>query len=1455
MAPPGSQTWAWSLCLLLSWMAFDHVAASPQYLVAIPLILEAEGVSRICASLLKPNETLTMTVSLKSKELNITLMQMVSRQEFHMCREFEVPSIKKDEVKMLEVEVQGDTFYSRESQKVLVKRFKPASFIQTDKPIYIPGQTVHFRVISLDSMLRPSALLYNTIALEDPNGVRIAQWLNQTAEGKILQLSHKLNSEAAEGSYQIRVEADGEQTRRWFKVEKYVLPKFEITITSDAEVNILQDAFEVKVCAKYTYGQPVPGTAIVEVCRVLRRYYMGVNDPNNPLAGISEPCHKQRKQTNRNGCATFAVLMSHYTKLDNKVVNDRLKITADVAEEGTEVRLAQQKDVGISYTAGTLSFLDTHTVYRKGSPVRGKIKAVFYNNTPIANTPVYLFEGEVWSSRRLRNLTTDRNGVAAFSFCPGRLKGDLKGDLWLQASVTPKLQYIPYRAVHYRTERHLVSLLQDQSLNSKIISSLDLRAGTSPLPCGQEQDVTIVYTIAGEAEGEMDLIYLVLSRGNIVLQGAKKLTIEDHTVTEGAFIFKLQVSADMSPEVQVVAYAVLPSQGMIAHSAEFATEKCFSHIVSLEFSGSTALPGGQIGLQIRAEPNAVCGLSAVDRSVFVKEPERILNADNIFSLLPVKRHMSYMVQDPNPCLPVRMRRSILPRPEGQDDPYQVFQRNGLKMVTNLFIRMPSCLSFKGRNYHFGHFYRNEMHSPMMPVAERGQDSDDSDGDGGGGASPPAGSVIVTVRTFFPETWLWDMFETGASGTVDKVEKVPDTITTWEAETFCMSSQGFGLAPRADLKVFQPFFLELSLPYSIIRGERFDLKATVFNYLTRCIMLTVTPAESAHYQLVPLSGDQYTSCLCGNERKTVRWAMAVATLGVLEVSVTAEAVASPVSCNNEVVSVPDSGRIDRVQRTLIVKAEGLEMEQTNTWLLCPKGGELEEEATIDLPKNVIKGSAHGSVSVVGDVMGRALKNLEGQLRMPYGCGEQNMARLAPNIYILQYLEKTKQLTPAIREKALEFLRSGYQRQLNYRHISGAYSSFGVGEGNIWLTTFVLRSFAKAREYIYIDQSTMSTTENWLKKKQRENGCFELVGALFNRRMKGGVSDEVTLTAYITASFLEMNVPANDPMVGKSLSCLKASIDKDGFANIYTTTLMAYVFTLAGDVVTRTRLLNHLSSKAKAKGDLLYWEQTSGEDSPSLSVEISSYMVLAQLSANPTLEELGYATRIIRWISTQQNYYGGFYSTQDTVVALQALALSATLIFSTDGSTQVTVTSPSTSHLFMVTKDNKLLLQEKELKKIEGKHRLKATGTGCAVVQFSINYNVPTPNEVSTFSLEASESADCARTSMTLEITSRFTGRAASSNMVILDLKILSGFALDHGALESLGGPNKNRVELNNDHVLVYIPEMKKDKVVSHRVSLIQEFRVTGQKPAVIKIYDYYEPSNKAETEYTYPCSSG
>ncbi len=65
-----------------------------------------------------------------------------------------------------------------------------------------------------------------------------------------------------------------------------------------------------------------------------------------------------------------------------------------------------------------------------------------------------------------------------------------------------------------------------------------------------------------------------------------------------------------------------------------------------------------------------------------------------------------------------------------------------------------------------------------------------------------------------------------------------------------------------------------------------------------------------------------------------------------------------------------------------------------------------------------------------------------------------------------------------------------------------------------------------------------------------------------------------------------------------------------------------------------------------GGFLHWSQTATETSASLSVEISSYVLLAKLSASPTNEDLGYATRIIRWLTGQQNHYGGFSSTQVT-----------------------------------------------------------------------------------------------------------------------------------------------------------------------------------------------------------------
>ena len=59
----------------------------------------------------------------------------------------------------------------------------------------------------------------------------------------------------------------------------------------------------------------------------------------------------------------------------------------------------------------------------------------------------------------------------------------------------------------------------------------------------------------------------------------------------------------------------------------------------------------------------------------------------------------------------------------------------------------------------------------------------------------------------------------------------------------------------------------------------------------------------------------------------------------------------------------------------------------------------------------------------DLMGSTITNLEHLLRMPYGCGEQNMLNFAPNIYVMDYLSATGQLTTALSERAVTNMEAG------------------------------------------------------------------------------------------------------------------------------------------------------------------------------------------------------------------------------------------------------------------------------------------------------------------------------------------------------------------------------------------------------------------------------------------------
>lgn len=59
------------------------------------------------------------------------------------------------------------------------------------------------------------------------------------------------------------------------------------------------------------------------------------------------------------------------------------------------------------------------------------------------------------------------------------------------------------------------------------------------------------------------------------------------------------------------------------------------------------------------------------------------------------------------------------------------------------------------------------------------------------------------------------------------------------------------------------------------------------------------------------------------------------------------------------------------------------------------------------------------------MGPTLNNLDKLLRLPFGCGEQNMIHFAPNVFVLKYLQKTRQLSPEVENEATDYLLQGQQ----------------------------------------------------------------------------------------------------------------------------------------------------------------------------------------------------------------------------------------------------------------------------------------------------------------------------------------------------------------------------------------------------------------------------------------------
>uniref|UniRef100_A0A8B9TF45 Alpha-2-macroglobulin n=2 Tax=Anas platyrhynchos TaxID=8839 RepID=A0A8B9TF45_ANAPL len=149
----------------------------PQYMVLLPFLINTDAPEKVCVQLTHLNESVTLSATLEYQGENRSLIDdVVSEKDIFTCIPFSIPKLSiQSPVIFLTVRVKGKTLQFISRKTVSVKNSESLVFVQTDKPIYKPGQTVLFRIVSLDESFLPVnevasiALLFNShLALNLP---------------------------------------------------------------------------------------------------------------------------------------------------------------------------------------------------------------------------------------------------------------------------------------------------------------------------------------------------------------------------------------------------------------------------------------------------------------------------------------------------------------------------------------------------------------------------------------------------------------------------------------------------------------------------------------------------------------------------------------------------------------------------------------------------------------------------------------------------------------------------------------------------------------------------------------------------------------------------------------------------------------------------------------------------------------------------------------------------------------------------------------------------------------------------------------------------------------------------------------------------------------------------------------------------------------------------------------
>jgi hypothetical protein len=481
------------------------------------------------------------------------------------------------------------------------------------------------------------------------------------------------------------------------------------------------------------------------------------------------------------------------------------------------------------------------------------------------------------------------------------------------------------------------------------------------------------------------------------------------------------------------------------------------------------------------------------------------------------------------------------------------------------------------------------------------------------------------RTDFRETIYWNpSVQTAADGNADVAFFASDAITSFRATAEGFSATGQPGAGELVLMSKMPLSLDAHLPVEVTSGDEIRLPVTLTNETDDAIDADLDAKFGAAFQLVQNPAGRVH--LAAHAKTSMFFPLkVVATDGDADVHLGVRAL----------------GLDDALDKKIRVVPLGFPFEVSASG--TAKSG-AKSHHDFDLA-GALPGSIKATVTMYPSPLAAMTKGMEGMIREPGGCFEQTSSSNYPNVMIMSYLGANDAADTALVQKTQTTLDHGYKILTGYETKQRGYEWFGSTPGHEALTAYGLMEFSDMGKVYDVDHAMVERTADWLMSRRDGKGGFLRSSAAVD---SFGRASEATTNAYIIWALAEAHRTKG---LDKELAAQRSL--GESTKDAYLLSLAANTALVEKDDAANVMLKKLVELQGKDGSFSGAKESITMSGGESLAIESTALATLALIKASPNNE---YETQIraaVDYLNNKRSGFGSWSNTQATILGLKAL----------------------------------------------------------------------------------------------------------------------------------------------------------------------------------------------------------